>query len=106
MDRDRQIWSAGASQMAREAAPHCLGTFSSVAVTAGLLGSVIKNVNVLLFAFNRVENGAHVHVHGVHTEVKYPLLRACSSSAAVTAAGLHTQARTHRTSSDPACLIK
>jgi hypothetical protein len=66
MDRDRQIWSAGASQMAREAAPHCLGTFSSVAVTAGLLGSVIKNVNVLLFAFNRVENGAHVHVHGVH----------------------------------------
>jgi hypothetical protein len=43
---------------------------------------------------------------GTETEVEYPLLRACSSSAAVTAAGLHTQARTHRTSSDPACLIK
>ena len=40
------------------------------------------------------------------TEVEYPLLRACSSSAAVTAAGLHTHVRTHRTSSDPAYLIK
>jgi hypothetical protein len=38
------------------------------------------------------------------TEVKYPLLRACSSSAALTAAGLHTHVRTHRTSSDPAYL--
>ena len=32
------------------------------------------------------------------TEVKYPLLCACSSSAALTAAGLHTHVRTHRTS--------
>jgi hypothetical protein len=38
------------------------------------------------------------------TEVKYPLLCACSSSAALTAAGLHTHVRTHRTSSDPAYL--
>jgi hypothetical protein len=38
------------------------------------------------------------------TDVKYPLLRACSSSAALTAAGLHTHVRTHRTSSDPAYL--
>jgi hypothetical protein len=38
------------------------------------------------------------------TEVKYPLLRACSSSAALTAAGLHTHVRSHRTSSDPAYL--
>jgi hypothetical protein len=38
------------------------------------------------------------------TEVKYPLLRACSSSAVLTAAGLHTHVRTHRTSSDPAYL--
>ena len=35
---------------------------------------------------------------GAKTEVKYPLLRACSSSAALRAAGLH------RTSSDPAYL--
>jgi len=27
---------------------------------------VLENVNVLLFAFNRVVNVAHVHVHGVH----------------------------------------
>jgi hypothetical protein len=40
----------------------------------------------------------------VHTEVKYPLLRACSSSAALTAAGLHTHVRTHQTSSDSAYL--
>ena len=40
------------------------------------------------------------------TEVEYPLLRACSSSAALRAAGLHTHVRTHRTSSDPAYLIK
>jgi hypothetical protein len=40
----------------------------------------------------------------ITTEVKYPLLRACSSSAALTAAGLHTHVRTHRTSSDPAYL--
>ena len=33
-----------------------------------------------------------------------PLLRACSSSAALTAAGLHTHVRTYRTSSDPAYL--
>ena len=38
------------------------------------------------------------------TGVKYPLLRACSSSAALTAAGLHTHVRTRRTSSDPAYL--
>jgi hypothetical protein len=38
------------------------------------------------------------------TEVKYPLLRACSSSAALLATGLHTHVRTHRTSSDPAHL--
>ncbi len=38
------------------------------------------------------------------TEIKYPLPRACSSSAASTAAGLHTHVRTHRTSSDPAYL--
>jgi hypothetical protein len=38
------------------------------------------------------------------TDVKYPLLRACSSSAALRAAGLHTHVRTHRTSSDPAYL--
>ena len=42
------------------------------------------------------------------TGVKYPLLRACSSSAALRAAGLHTHhdthVRTHRTSSDPAYL--
>jgi hypothetical protein len=38
------------------------------------------------------------------TEVKYPLPRACSSSAGLTAAGLHTHVRTHRTSSDPAYL--
>ena len=37
-------------------------------------------------------------------EVTYPLLRACRSSAASTAAGLHTHVRTHRTSSDPAYL--
>ncbi len=40
----------------------------------------------------------------VNTEVKYPLVRACSSSAALTAAALHTHVRTHRTSSDPAYL--
>jgi hypothetical protein len=43
----------------------------------------------------------------ITTEVKYPLLRACSSSAVLTAAGLHTlstHVRTHRTSSDPAYL--
>jgi hypothetical protein len=40
----------------------------------------------------------------IDTEVKYLLLRACSSSAAFTAAGLHTHVRTHRTSSDPAYL--
>ena len=33
-----------------------------------------------------------------------PLLRACRSSAALRAAGLHTHVRTHRTSSDPAYL--
>ena len=33
-----------------------------------------------------------------------PLLRACSSSAALRAAELHTHVRTHRTSSDPAYL--
>ena len=38
------------------------------------------------------------------TGVKYPLLRACSSSAALRAAGLQTHVRTHRTSSDPAYL--
>jgi hypothetical protein len=32
------------------------------------------------------------------------LLRACSSSEASTATGLHTLVRTHRTSSDPAYL--
>ena len=36
------------------------------------------------------------------TEVKYPLLRACSSSAGLKATGLHTHVRIHRTSSDPA----
>ena len=40
----------------------------------------------------------------IATEVEYPLLRACSSSAALRAAGLHTHVRTHRTSSDPAYL--
>jgi len=39
-----------------------------------------------------------------NTEVYYPLLRACSSSAALTSAGLHTHVRTHRTSSGPAYL--
>ena len=39
-------------------------------------------------------------------ELKLSLLRACSSSAALRAAGLHTHVRTHRTSSDPAYLIK
>ena len=38
------------------------------------------------------------------TEVEYPLLRACSSSAALRAAGLHTHVRTHRTSNDPVYL--
>jgi hypothetical protein len=38
----------------------------------------------------------------VSTEVEYPLLRACSSSAVLRAARLHTHVRTHRTSSDPA----
>ena len=38
------------------------------------------------------------------TEVEYPLLRACSSSEALTATGFHTHARTRRTSSDPAYL--
>ena len=33
-----------------------------------------------------------------------PLLRACSSSTALTVVGLHTHIRTHRTSSDPAYL--
>ena len=42
----------------------------------------------------------------ITTEVEYPLLRACSSSAALRAAGLHTHVRTHRTSSDPVYLIK
>jgi hypothetical protein len=45
-----------------------------------------------------VETRAHA------TEVEYPLLRACSSSTALTAVGLHTHVRTHRTSSDPANL--
>jgi hypothetical protein len=40
------------------------------------------------------------------TEVEYPLLRACSTSAALMAAGKHTHVRTHRTSSDPVYLIK
>jgi hypothetical protein len=35
------------------------------------------------------------------TEVKHPLLRACSTSAALMAAGKHTHVRTHRTCSDP-----
>jgi hypothetical protein len=38
------------------------------------------------------------------TEVQYPLLRACSTSAALIAAGNHTHVRTHLTSSDPAYL--
>jgi hypothetical protein len=42
-----------------------------------------------------VELGAHT------TGVKYPLLRACSTSAALMAAVKHTHVRTHRTSSDP-----
>jgi hypothetical protein len=37
----------------------------------------------------------------IATEVKHPLLRACSTSAALMTAGKHTHARTHRTSSDP-----
>ena len=40
----------------------------------------------------------------VFTEVEYPLLRACSSSTALIAVGLHTHVRTHRTSSDPTYL--
>jgi hypothetical protein len=40
----------------------------------------------------------------IATEVEYPLLRACSTSAAIIAAGKHTHVRTHRTSSDPAYL--
>jgi hypothetical protein len=40
------------------------------------------------------------------TEVKHPLLRACSTSAALMAAGKHTHARTHRTSRDPIYLHK
>jgi len=47
----------------------------------------------------------HVWLHyALFTEVEYPLLRACSSSSALRAAGLHTHVRTHRTSSDPAYL--
>ncbi len=46
------------------------------------------------------------HYSAHSTKVEYPLLRACSSSAALRAAGLHTHVRTHRTSSDPAYLIK
>ena len=38
------------------------------------------------------------------TKVEYPLLRACSSSTSLTAVGLHTHVRTHRTSSDSAYL--
>ena len=34
------------------------------------------------------------------TEVEHPLLRACSTSAAIIAAGKHTHVRKHRTSSD------
>jgi len=41
---------------------------------------------------------------GGRPKLSNPLLRACSSSAALTAAGLHTHVRTHRTSSDPAYL--
>ena len=40
----------------------------------------------------------------IATEVQYPLTRACSTSAALVAAGKHTNVRTHRTSSDPAYL--
>ncbi len=49
-------------------------------------------------------SSAALRAAGLHTHVR--ILRACSSSAAVTAAGLHTHVRTHRTSSDPAYLIK
>jgi hypothetical protein len=42
----------------------------------------------------------------MRTKVEYPLLRACSTSAALMTAGKHTHVRTHRTSSDPAYLIK
>ena len=59
----------------------------------GLRSAVKRNV-----CLNVVELGAHT------TGVKDPLLRACSSSAALRAAGLHTHVRSHRTSSDPAYL--
>jgi hypothetical protein len=43
----------------------------------------------------------HVPLDVRTTEVKHPLLRACSTSAALMAAGKHTHVRTHRRSSDP-----
>ena len=61
-------------------------------------------------SFLREFFGLHLSVASVlllqFTEVEYPLLRACSSSSALRAAGLHTHVHTHRTSSDPAYLIK
>jgi len=60
-----------------------------------------------LFRFGfRVSGFPKPYIRHSCTKVEYPLLRACSSSAALRAAGLHTHVRTHRTSSDPAYLIK
>ena len=55
-----------------------------------------------VLAMKRIFRNFGTRAHS--TEVEYSLLRACSTSAALMAAGKHTHVRTHRTSSDPAHL--
>ena len=68
----------------------------------GQRGSGWKEEQVSVSDWCKPQRGV-MHQHQA-TEVEYPLLCACSSSAALRAAGLHTHVRTHRTSSDPAYL--
>jgi hypothetical protein len=62
-------------------------------------GARYKNQLKLFIKFNKLKLQNHYW-----TEVQYSLLRECRTSAAFIAAGKHTHARTHRTSSDPAYL--
>jgi hypothetical protein len=61
-------------------------------------------VGSFLFLKEQTKDSIIIHPQRGSTGVKYPLLRACSASAALMAAGKHTLVRTHRTSSDPAYL--
>jgi hypothetical protein len=77
--------------------PHCITASRERHVKSGdptrTSRAVIHN------AFMNMTKPEHSVAHNHRS-----LLRACSSSAAFRAAGLHTHVRTHRTSSDPAYL--